>query len=214
MTVVDSDRVLGKYLTAREHVIAEGYGEEIDSALAAAVRSIGEPNFLSNLAWVVFASGFSESVLRRLFPRLRAAFLDFTSAQVITESYAACRTQALSVFANERKVEAVLWAAGLIAREGFERTLQEVEIDPIESLQQFPMIGPVTSYHLAKNLGYPVAKADRHVQRLSDMLGFREARQLCQYLSEWSGDPISVVDVVLWRYATIVPDYLARFRYE
>ncbi len=76
------------------------------------------------------------------------------------------------------------------------------------------MIGPITSFHLAKNLGYPVAKADRHVQRLSDELGFRDAQQLCQYLSEWSGEPVPVVDVVLWRYATLAPNYLTHFGFE
>ena len=63
------------------------------------------------------------------------------------------------------------------------------------------MLGPITSHHLAKNLGLQAAKSDRHLQRIADALGFGGVTETCQVLSEYSGDPISVVDIVLWRFA-------------
>jgi len=38
-------------------------------------------------------------------------------------------------------------------------------------LQQLPFIGPVTAFHLAKNLGIEAVKPDRHLCRLSKLLG-------------------------------------------
>ena len=80
--------------------------------------------------------------------------------------------------------------------------------DPINKLQALPYIGPITSYHLAKNLGVPCAKSDRHLKRLSEMLGFNCVQQFCKEVSTLSGDAIHVVDLVLWRFATLQRDYL------
>jgi hypothetical protein len=65
--------------------------------------------------------------------------------------------------------------------------------------------------HLAKNLGLPVAKPDRHLVRIAGAAGYPNVDALCKDISEITQHPPSVVDVVLWRFATIQPSYLDSF---
>jgi hypothetical protein len=107
----------------------------------------------------------------------------------------------MAVFRNERKIDAILESAEHIRITGFARFKQAVARDPITTLQRLPMLGPITSHHLAKSLGLQAAKSDRHLQRIADALGFSGVAEMCRKLCEHSGDPISVVDIVLWRFA-------------
>jgi endonuclease III len=88
----------------------------------------------------------------------------------------------------------------VIAERGFQILKQEVDKAPLAVLAELPFIGRITAAHLAKNLGYPVAKNDRHLSRLASVLGFVEAQHLCESISALSGDSISIVDTVLWRF--------------
>jgi len=72
--------------------------------------------------------------------------------------------------------------------------------DPVLALRCLPYIGEITSYHLAKNLGADVAKPDRHLVRFAASQGFSDVHTLCSAISQVSGDPLRVVDVVLWRF--------------
>ena len=82
-----------------------------------------------------------------------------------------------------------------------------IEEKPLETLSEFPYIGPVTVYHLAKNLGFPVAKPDRHLVRIANVVGRASPAELCDELSLATGDPVQLVDLVLWRYASSTPGY-------
>ncbi|HVY23721.1 MAG TPA: hypothetical protein VG962_10250 [Steroidobacteraceae bacterium] len=53
---------------------------------------------------------------------------------------------------------------------------------------------------MAKNLGFDIAKSDRHLVRLKDALGFNTVDEMCLSIARFSGDAVRVVDVVLWRY--------------
>ena len=60
---------------------------------------------------------------------------------------------------------------------------------------------PESRMKICPNLGYATAKPDRHLVRLAAALGYEDVHQLCLSLSEATGDPVQVVDVVLWRYS-------------
>ena len=66
----------------------------------------------------------------------------------------------------------------------------------------------MTAYHLAKNIGLPVAKPNRHLIRIAQMEKYSDVQTLCGDISKLSGDSIPVVDIVLWRYATIERNYI------
>src|SRR5207247_42146 len=103
-------------------------------------------------------------------------------------------------FGNRRKLDAICDIAQTVTVIAFNGLKERVLNDPIGTLQQLPFIGPVTVFHLAKNLGFDVAKNDRHLARLAATFGFDTAHDLCRQLSQRFGDPVSVVDLILWRY--------------
>ena len=61
---------------------------------------------------------------------------------------------------------------------------------------------------MAKNIGIQVAKPDRHLVRMAKAAGYSDVQLFCRTISQLSGDSIPVVDIVLWRFATIEKDYL------
>lgn len=64
--------------------------------------------------------------------------------------------------------------------------------------QSLPWIGPVTKYHLAKDLGLDVAKPDVHLARLARRDKTSTAR-LCARLGQQTGYRVATVDTILWR---------------
>lgn len=68
-------------------------------------------------------------------------------------------------------------------------------------LVTLPHIGDTVKYHLAKNLGIPVSKPDRHLVKISAHFG-TDTKGLCSALAEESGDKVTTVDTVIWRAAS------------
>ena len=85
-----------------------------------------------------------------------------------------------------------------------------IERDPIATFNKFPLIGPITAWHLAKNLGLDVAKPDRHLTRVANALGFGDAFELCSAVATVTGEPKRVVDIVIWRYLANNPNLFQR----
>jgi len=81
-------------------------------------------------------------------------------------------------------------------------------------LKSLPHIGDITKYHLARNLGLNYAKPDRHLVRISSLFTYPNIQEFCKKLSNLTGDPIGIVDLVLWRFATLYPNYLELIKKE
>lgn len=160
-------------------------------------KNLRSKRFLSQYCWVVYASGFKVSIIEGIFPRLQSAFKDFDPASLAKmESY----EPAMAVFHNERKAKSFLQGSKLIAQQGFssfKKLLQEKGIDMLEEL---PGIGPVTKYHLAKNIGFvDEAKPDIWLVRAADSCG-STVEELVEFLSKKYKMSRHTVDVILWRY--------------
>jgi hypothetical protein len=188
------------YQAAKRYVLAQGYSAEIAWQDSLVFASFTETDLLREASWVILCSGFREAVVRRSFDFISLCFCDWESAAAICRYAEHCEATALTRFANRRKVRAIVETAKLVEQTGFERFKRSVLASPIESLKFIPFIGEVTAFHLAKNLGFPAAKPDRHLQRLASVLGYSGAAGLCRDLSDMSGDSIQVVDSVLWRF--------------
>ena len=199
------------YLTAKETVVARGFAWEIDWQADRRFDRIDESDFLRESAWTVLSAGFRETVVRKLFDPLCDAFLGLRSAAVIQANRAGCRRAALKVFNNRRKVNAILDIASVVDEMGFESVRRHIQHEDVRFLQTLPYIGSITAFHLAKNLGLPVVKPDRHLQRIAKAAGFSSPQELCQLISAHLGEPVQVVDVVLWRYATLFSNYVMVF---
>jgi hypothetical protein len=203
--------LLAAYLDAKEFVIESGYAWEIDWQHDVAEMPPSESDFLREAAWVILCSGFRESVVRGLFPRFSTAFFHWESGDKIRQHRSRCCNRAMDVFGNCRKVNAVCDIAARVAAIGFEEVMHGLRADPVPFLQTFSYIGPTTAYHLAKNLGERLAKPDRHLERVTEAVGFTSTHSLCEAIAESVGDPVPVVDVVIWRFATLRPDYVDVF---
>ena len=81
-------------------------------------------------------------------------------------------------------------------------------------LKSLPHIGDVTKYHLARNLGLNYAKPDRHLVRILSLFDYPNVQKFCKKLSILTNDPIGLVDLVLWRFATLFPNYLELIKEE
>ena len=189
------------YETARRFVIEKGYSGELAWQDSLMFASFTESDLLRETAWVILCSGFREAVIRRHFDFISLCFCDWESADLICQYAEHCRNMSLTRFANERKIQAIITTASHVQQIGFREFKTCVLNSPIATLKTLPFIGEITVFHLAKNLGFPTSKPDRHLRQLASSLGYSDAADLCQELSQSTGDSVQVVDLILWRFA-------------
>ena len=198
-------KLIMTYLAAKARLITLGFGEEIDWQQERDISTVGESEFLKEFAWVVLSSGMREAVVRSKFNQISEAFYYWQNSHLISDNSSICLEKALQVFNHSSKMNAIVKACKIICKQGFANVRRRILHSGIEYIRTFPFMGPTTSFHLAKNLGIDVAKPDRHLVRISSMFGYATPNDLCKTIAEGVGDRVSVVDLVLWRYATLFP---------
>jgi hypothetical protein len=203
--------IVQAYVWVKQFVIKQGYGDEVEWQANLQFGVFCESTFLREAAWVILSAGMRESVIRAKFPAITSAFRNWTSAADITNDQDGCRSRAIEAFGHIGKIDAIMEVARRTANVGFEQIKRSVRANGLPFLRTFPYLGPATASHLAKNLGMPVAKPDRHLMRIARAARSDSPESLCQYLSSRAGDPVCVVDIVLWRFATLHPGYQALF---
>ena len=159
-----------------------------------------EQELLREAAWVILCSGFREATVRRSFDHVSLCFCDFESSQSICEQGWRCVAAAKVSINNPAKLNAISACASLVHAQGFASFKKAVVSEPLSQLQKLPFIGPVTVWHLAKNLGLDVAKPDRHLVRMANHCGFSTVADLCCELADKNSEQVKVVDLILWRY--------------
>lgn len=204
--------LVSTYLDAKEYVIERGFAWELDWQAKLSFEETIESQFLAEAAWVILASGFRESIIRRIFPTISEAFFNWENASIIVLNIDQCRLDAYNHFKNEKKIDAICCLAVRVLDDGFEQVKSSIRENGIDYLQSFPFIGPISSLHLLKNLGIPVAKPDRHLMKIANVAGFNTVEELCSTIKESVGDSIPEIDIVLWRYATLKTNYLSDFQ--
>ena len=202
-TLYKTDIALELFRRAEAQVLDSKFAWEIEWQRQRKFSQFSEQDLLRESAWVILNSGFRESVVRKKFNYLSLCFCDWESADLIVRFKHECLSTALASFRHERKLQAIWRIADLIDTMGFDRFRSIVINDPISELCKLPFIGPITSFHLAKNLGLDVAKNDRHLANIADYCGYPDAHELCDFLSDETGTKRSVVDIILWRSATL-----------
>lgn len=200
--------LISKYNYIKSIVSYCGYRDEIHWQANLTYDDLTESSFLRETAWVILSSGMKEAIIRNLFPKISESFNNWESANIILAKQDECYSNAITVFNHKQKINAIIEAAKKIVTIGFDKIKSMVSRNPIECLQQFSYIGPVTAYHLAKNVGLNIAKPDRHLVRIAKQEGYSDVQTFCQDISKYTGDCIPVVDIVFWRFATLENDYL------
>lgn len=188
------------YNLACEHTRSSHLEKEISWQRSTNFVEFSEIQFLREAAWVILCSGFREATVRRVFDHISLCFCDFESAQMICSQGWRCIAAARAAMNNVPKLNAIYTCAALVHSRGFDAIRDAVLEDPMSQLQKLPFIGPITVWHLAKNLGLDVAKPDRHLVRMADQCGFSNVADLCNELAQKNCEQVKVVDLILWRY--------------
>jgi len=195
------------YLTAREFVVDAGFGSEIDWQDTREFCRLGERDFLQEAAWVVLSAGMADSVVRRVFNDVSEAFLRWRSATDIVVHQDECIEQAERAFRNKRKLRAIVFIAESVAAVGFDAFKEQLETGGPAALQDLDFIGPVTCFHLAKNIGLDFVKPDRHLMRAAAAARVNDPTELCHAIAGVTGDRLATVDLVFWRYGALRRDF-------
>jgi hypothetical protein len=175
------------------------YGAELRAAASVRLADVTPEHFFREYAWVVHATGFSARAVGRMMPRLLEAYgpWDELARRGEEEALAAV----LPVCNNPRKALAVRRTAGLMLGGAEGRgwaAFRDAELSSPEALQRLPWIGPVTRYHLARNVGLlECVKPDLHLARMAEHWGYPGCLEMCEDLRP-EGMPLGIVDLVLW----------------
>lgn len=203
----DLDKIARVYFLAKKYVIQNGYSEEIDWQDDISLSKLTHQVFLKEYSWVVLASGLSDKVVSKVFPKIQMIFKNWDSLDYVIQNYSKLETILLKVFNNKLKIKALLETSVFVYTKGFNNVKREICSKGINFLKSFSFIGEITCFHLAKNIGLSYAKPDRHLVRISKSIGFNSPHALCNLISEHIAEKIQVVDLVLWRYATLDNKY-------
>lgn len=209
---IDNKRRIAKgYLIAKKRLIETGFADEIDWQYGSCLNSLNEEIFLQEVAWVILNSGMKETVIRNKFAAICNAFCNLKSAKDIVENVDKCRENALKEFNHTGKIDSIINIAIEVNSEGFSTVHHKIQQHGLEYLRHFPYLGPITSIHLAKNIGIPIAKPDRHMTRLAINFGYNDVQHLCKDISDLTSDPVAVIDIVLWRFTTLYKNRIMAF---
>ena len=178
----------------------ENYPDELEWANginAETFRNLRSKRFLTEYCWVIYASGFKVATVEAVFPDLKEAFKGF-DIQALSRMRSV--KPVLRVFNNERKANSFLNGGKDIAAEGFSAFKKRLKKEGVDMLEHLPGIGPITKYHLAKNIGLvDGAKPDIWLVRAAEACD-TSVNELVEYLSCEYGMSRHAVDVVLWRH--------------
>lgn len=172
------------YLELYRRVVEAGYGLEIEwqESLKPCEDAY---EFKQQYIWVVISSGIKNQVARLIEKRIYAAIDN---------------GEALSgAFHHATKVRAIDYM-----REHYRELFGQYQAaeDKLVFLETLQHIGPVTKYHLAKNLGLDCVKPDRHLVRIAQRYK-TTPEALCRRLALQVGQRVSTVDLVIWRAANL-----------
>ncbi len=177
----DSAGALKFYWEAYDYLVSAGLNHEIEYTRNLRFSECGDEHFLMEYVFVVVSSGMKNQVAQRIFTRF-------------------CKALDPSVIGHPGKRQAVTRAI----QEHHEWLSQlRVAPDKLAYLESLPWIGPITKYHLARNIGLDFVKPDRHLVRVAKAFNYPDPHIMCTQLSEQVGERIGVVDVILWRYCNL-----------
>lgn len=207
------EEICHAYFYAKRFIIKRGFAQEIDWQSDIKFTELSERLFLKETAWVILSAGMSEKVISQKFTKVSEAFYNWDDAKRISINKSFCFDRAIKAFGHRKKISAIINLADIVTKKGFQNIKSDLLLKGIDELEVIPYIGPVTKFHLAKNIGLNYSKPDRHLERISRKLGFDSTESLCSLIADKTQEKQSVVDIVIWRYATLNNNYLDNINY-
>ena len=166
---------------AQAHIRYAGYEPEVEYCRQLRLENFTDWGFMLAYAFVVISSGMKNQVAEKIYER----FVDTMDPKVVGHP-----GKRLAI--AQSLIEYARWFRELKASD-----------DKVAYLETLPWIGPITKYHLARNIGLDVVKPDRHLTRIASRYGYANPDVMCHEIVSEVGERVGVVDVILWRYANL-----------
>lgn len=192
------------YNYAKDFCLRNGFRGEIEFVDGRKFEHMDAREFFKQYAFVVLSSGISNKAAESMYRTLM-------------------ETGNISLIRHEGKRKALEqadknWTGWFDSLKSF-----NTDGERLDYLETLPWIGPVTKYHLARNLGIDVAKPDRHLVRLAEHFGLRidgvvdpkeddimSVQEMCGRISDVTGERMGTIDLILWRFSTLRPPWRAK----
>lgn len=143
-----------------------------------------EENFFLEYTWVVLNAGMKEQAARTIFENF-------------------CKDFNFDAIRHPSKRKAIEDTFNNISLHFQNLQAIKGEEAQIEYLETIPWIGPITKYHLARNIGIDTVKPDRHLIRLAKRFGYDTPLEMCEEIKAHNGTKVGTIDVILWRYCNL-----------
>ncbi|KAL0211557.1 hypothetical protein RCL1_005183 [Eukaryota sp. TZLM3-RCL] len=179
---MSNDELLSIFRTALDFVV-EHHSPDLDWVSSRSSLCESFEDFFEEYCYVVIASGFRGKTAAKLVEKL--------------VPLASNKSEMLKVFNNSRKINAISTVYQLKDKWN---TLR-ISFKDMDSLKQFPYIGDVTKYHLARNIGLvSCVKPDLHLVRLAESCTFASPLKMVEFIKKETKTNLSLgaIDFVLW----------------
>lgn len=178
---------------------ATTHREFLDSLATLDINMFGPKRFLGEYTWVIFTSGFNASIVSAKYEQIARTLSQFDPKKV----QEGIVRKGMKIIRHEAKWRAVLDCARTLQRTPWEEFRAEY-LSSLDAMEKLPRIGPVTKYHLARNIGFDCVKPDLHLVRAAERFGAASPEHLCRYLQAHHQDGssllLSQIDYVIWCY--------------
>lgn len=175
--------ILGFYNKATEYIINHGFAHEISMVRTREFKNLTARYFLEEYVYVVCNAGMRNQVAEKIYMK----WIKFGSDTLNHKGKRAAIELAEGNYTD--------WFIKL-------KSCKDLN-EQLDYLQTLPWIGPITKYHLARNLGVDVAKPDRHLVKLAKRFEFDTVQEMCESISKQTNERVGVIDVILWRYCNL-----------
>ena len=175
----------------------EYYYDIIEKISSTKFNEFSPERFFEEYIWVVYTSGFSAKAVSKFFDRLSNAYGHFvdlserTIDNVMPEIKLICN--------NKQKANSVVKMAKILNDNIIKYGWQKYRDDHLSSpelLTNLPHIGPITCFHLARNIGLlDSVKPDLHLVRAAKYWGYNSCEEMCRDIQP-EGMPLGIVDLI------------------
>lgn len=176
------------------------YEEELNRISSVKLETVTPEFFFQEYTWVVHATGFSAKAVGKFMPKLLAAYGSWDKCG--TENFDHVMERVRLVCNNPQKARAIHSTAKRMVDElktiGWEKW-RSLNLSDVEKIGELSYIGPVTRYHLGRNIGLlECVKPDLHLVRMAEHWGFEDCEDMCKSMRGDDQVPLGIVDLALW----------------
>lgn len=193
------------YFSKSFEFVNQYYKEDFDRISNTRFESISVEKFYQEYCWAVCTSGFNAKIVSKFFEKL---FFSLKPLQkVIASNDKNVNTldvvvESLSCFNNKRKIKAMIDCAFILGENVEKYSWEEyrnTKLNSPDKLEALPFIGPITCFHLARNIGLlNNVKPDLHLVRMASNWGFNSSQDLCIAIQKQFDLPLGIIDLILW----------------